>query len=225
MLSSKKRYLQVALNSDLSTAEEIINSLPVSDRIILEAGTPLIKKEGVYAIERLYKLWDSRLYTSGIKTRAYIVADLKTMDRGETEVALAASAGASAAVCLGRAPVETIDSFIQACRKYKIDPMLDMMNVERPYRILRSIKTLPKVVILHRGVDEERFSDKPLPIHMINKIKGAYDLMIAVAGGDTEREVRSAVFNGADIVVLWKSFYTFSRTVGEIATRFLKDIK
>ena len=36
---------------------------------------------------------------------------------------------------------------------------------------------------------------------MINKIKGAFNTMISVAGGDTIREVQSAVFNGADIVV------------------------
>ena len=43
-LNPKKRYLQVALNGTLEDAHEIINSLPKSDRIIVEAGTPLIKR-------------------------------------------------------------------------------------------------------------------------------------------------------------------------------------
>ena len=45
-LNPKKKYLQVALNSTLGEARKIINSLPVSDRIIIEAGTPLIKRYG-----------------------------------------------------------------------------------------------------------------------------------------------------------------------------------
>jgi PmbA protein len=45
-LNPKKRYLQVALNGTLEDAHEIIKSLPGSDRIIIEAGTPLIKRYG-----------------------------------------------------------------------------------------------------------------------------------------------------------------------------------
>ena len=45
-LDPKKRYLQVALNSTLDEAYRIIHQLPVSDRIIIEAGTPLIKRYG-----------------------------------------------------------------------------------------------------------------------------------------------------------------------------------
>ena len=81
----------------------------------------------------------------------YIVADLKCMDRGATEVALAKKGGASAAVVLGQAPIETIDTFIKECEKQKIDAMIDMMNVEYPLAILRNLKKPPEVVILHRG--------------------------------------------------------------------------
>ena len=42
-LNGKKRYLQIALNGDLADAQKIIARLPASDRIIIEAGTPLIK--------------------------------------------------------------------------------------------------------------------------------------------------------------------------------------
>ena len=38
-LSSKKRYLQVALNSTLEEARKIISQLPISERILVEAGT------------------------------------------------------------------------------------------------------------------------------------------------------------------------------------------
>ena len=70
----------------------------------------------------------------------YIVADLKCMDRGATEVALAKKGGVSAAVVLRQAPIETIDAFIKECEKQKIDAMIDMMNVEYPLAILRNLK-------------------------------------------------------------------------------------
>lgn len=218
--------MQIALNSNLSEAERIINTLPVSERIILEAGTPLIKEFGEKAIAHINSLWTQKMIMAGINpVYSYVVADMKCMDRGEREVAIAASAGASAAVVLGLAPVQTIDAFIQSCKSIGLDSMIDMMNVNEPYKIIRQLKQRPDVIVLHRGVDEERYSDKPLPIHMINKLKGTYDIKIAIAGGDTSREIQSSVFNGADIVVLWKNFYQASDNTGVLAAEFLQEIK
>ena len=219
MLDRKKRYLQVALNSNPFEARSIIASLPPSDRIILEAGTPLIKEYGIQVVREIKSLWSTK------SDNPYVVADLKCMDRGEREVGIAAQAGASAAVVLGLAPVETINSFISFCKGFGIDSMVDMMNVDQPFKILRKLTKLPDVVILHRGVDEEQFSQKPLPIHLINKVKGSSSVLIAMAGGDKPREIQSAVFNGADIVVVWKDFYESSSNASEIAANFLQNIK
>lgn len=219
MLNRKTRYLQIALNSTLDDARRIIASLPASERILIEAGTPLIKRYGAGGIRQLAEWWQEKVKL------AYVVADLKTMDRGETEVQMAAQASASAAVALGHAPVETLDAFVENCERYQLDAMVDMMNVEKPYQVLRKLKKLPHVVVLHRGVDEEHFSDKPYPIHLINKIKGAFDVLVSVAGGDTPREIQSAVFNGADIVVLWKDFYQAGENTAKIAEEFLQEIK
>lgn len=224
MLKRRTHFLQVALNSTLEDAQGIILSLPASERILIEAGTPFIKTYGAPGIRQLTDWWQER-FSPTLSIPTYIVADLKCMDRGETEVKLAASAGASAAVALGHAPIETLDAFVVNCEKAGLDAMLDMMNVQKPYQILRQLKKLPAVVILHRGVDEEKFSDKPLPIHLINKIKGSFDVLISVAGGDTSREIQSAVFNGADIVVLWKNFYEASVNTKQIAEEFLQEIK
>ena len=135
-------------------------------------------------------------------------------------------AGASAAVVLGLAPLETLNAFIDACNKLGMESMVDMMNVDQPYKILRRLKKLPDVVILHRGVDEETYNkDKPLPYHNIIKIKGSFNIIISVAGGDTSREVQRAVFNGADIVVVWKDFYRAGAETGRLAAEFLKEVK
>lgn len=214
ILNRKKKYLQIALNSNLDDAYTIIQSLPKSDRIIIEAGTPLIKEYGADVIRQLVSYYP------------YIVADLKTMDRAETEVQMVKNAGASAAVCLGQASLETINSFVESCQKEEIDSMLDMMNIEYPVKILRQLKKQPNVVILHRGVDEEKFNkNKPIPYVQINKVLSSYNVMLSIAGGDSLREVQRAIFNGANIVVVWKEFFKSSNSTGKLAEDFLKEIK
>lgn len=224
MLDRKKKYLQVALNSTLSDAREIIDDLPVSDRILIEAGTPLIKRYGMEAVSELLDNWQRKTYREGI--HPYIVADVKTMDRGATEVAMVKEAGASAVIALGQAPLETVNAFIEACNKYQVDSMVDMMNVEQPIKVLRRLKKLPTVVVLHRGVDEETYNrDKPIPYIQINKVRASYNVRIAIAGGDTIREVQRAIFNDADIVVVWKEFYQASADTANLAEEFLRVIK
>ena len=216
ILNKRKKYLQVAFNTTISEAVGIISRLPQSERIIIEAGTPLIKKYGMAAVRDLRYWWQNRL--AGTEIEPYVVADVKTMDRGLTEVTMAREAGASAAVALGQSPVETVNSFVESCRLLGLDSMVDMMNVEQPVKVMRLWKRMPEVVMLHRGVDEEEFNkNKPVPYIQINKIRASYDTMISVAGGDTIREVQRAIFNDADIVVVWKK--------PEMAGEFLAEIK
>ncbi|OQB09519.1 MAG: 3-hexulose-6-phosphate synthase [Parcubacteria group bacterium ADurb.Bin216] len=225
-LNERNNHLQIAFNSSLDDARRIIFSLPVSDRIILEAGTPLIKMYGISAVRMIKDWYTQRARSQGIFDEPYVVADLKTMDRGETEVSMAHQYGASAVIALGSAPVETLDSFVDACESYGIDPMIDMMNVENPLAVLHKLKRVPPIVILHRGVDEERFNrEKQIPLHDIRRIKGAYDVMISIAGGDTIREVQRSVFNDADIVVVWKSVFQNSSDTIDLVNGFLSQIK
>jgi len=80
--------------------------------------------------------------------------------------------------------------------------------------------------MLHRGVDETEFSkEKQIPYYQIKQIKGNYGVLVAVAGGDTIREVQRATFNDADIVVVWKNFYQASAETAQLAESFLKEIK
>lgn len=264
MLNKKQKYLQIALNSTLEEAQKIINQIPLDGRIILEAGTPLIKAYGAGGIKAIRSWWEQRVlgYNFGtvkppevrpwwlgllkkslekrearkqkkdlmkekeIPLTPYIVADLKCMDRGAREVDIAKIGGANAAVVLGQAPIETIDAFIEKCEKYNLDAMIDMMNVEYPLNVLRQLKKLPQVVVLHRGVDEEAFNpEKEIPFHEIQRVKSNYDIMISVAGGDTFREVQRAIFNDADIVVVWKSFYQSTAETAKLAREFLKEIR
>ncbi len=224
-LNPKKRYLQVALNSTLEDAYEIISQLPISDRIIVEAGTPLIKRYGEAGIRQIREWYEQHLFGQ-IEIFPYVVADLKTMDRGETEVEIAARGGASAAIALGIAPIETLNSFVEKCEEHGLDAMIDMMNVEFPLSVLRALKKIPPVVIIHRGVDEENFNrEKQIHLHEIRRIKGNYNIMISIAGGDTPREVQRSIFNDADIVVIWKSVFQKTDETVALIEGFLKEIK
>lgn len=260
MLSRKKRYLQVALNSTPQEGESIIDTLPPSDRILVEAGTPLIKEFGAAGIRTLKDAWEAKMYGYsptlkqissnstnklvnsflGIKILkeeelpvissqipdVYIVADTKCMDRGKTEVSIALRGGASAATVLGAAPLPTIDYFIENCRQHGLDSMIDFIGVPEPVKILRKLRKMPSVVVLHRGVDEEDFDkNSPIPYIQINKIRASFDVRISIAGGDTIREVQRAAFNGADIVVVWRNFYNPNSNTGLLAQQFLTEVK
>jgi len=241
MLNKKLKYLQIALNSTLEDAESIISQLPLDQRIILEAGTPLIKNYGAKGIEMIRLWWERRVFNenylrpfvsnlsravSKTAIAPYIVADMKCQDRGLTEVEISKRAGANAITVNGNAPIETINALIEESKKSGLDSMVDMMNVTQPIKILRALKKLPTVVMLHRGVDEEIFNrDIPIPFNQINKLRASYDVLIAIAGGDTMRDVQRAIFNDANIVVVWKELYQSSETTAQLAQDFLKQIK
>jgi len=220
LLNQHQKYLQIALNRSLVEVAEMINKLPASPFIIVEAGTSFIKTYGHHGIAQIYHTWSNRLGQSG-----YVVADLKCMDRGFTEVVMAKQAGASAATCLGLAPIETINEFIKQCRELSIDSMLDMMNIDFPFEVLQQLKNLPDIVVLHRGVDEAQNKEKMIPYHHINRIRGAYNVMISVAGGETFKEVNRAYFNGVDIAVIWRSFFDDPDNSKSLAEHFLSSIK
>lgn len=205
----------------MSEVERMIDLLPISNKIIVEAGTPFVKQYGASGIAAIKQRWSRRLGQPG-----YIVADLKCMDRGSTEVEAAASAGATAATCLGLAPIETIAEFIKRCQNVGIDSMVDMMNVEFPFEVLQKLFPLPDIVVLHRGVDENELNkDRMIPLHLIHRIKGTYPIIISVAGCETLREVTSTVFNDADIAVVWKPFFNTPEQTAELARNFLQLVK
>jgi 3-keto-L-gulonate-6-phosphate decarboxylase len=190
MLDHKVRYLQLAFNDDVDLVNRTLPSIPNNPRILIEAGTPYIKRNGFLGIKRIHDLWEGM-----------IVADIKTMDGAAEEVTLSYNAGATAATVLGTAPIETLNIFIAKCNYLKMDSMIDMINVEEPLKILLKLKVPPSVVILHKGRDEETTKGKVIKYQHINRIKSKYNVLISAAGGVDIKEARSAIFNGANIVV------------------------
>ncbi len=220
MLEPKYKYLQIALNRSLAEAKEVIAGLPASNRIIIEAGTVFIKRYGEAGIKFLVSQWQEK-----VGGQAYVLADMKCMDRGLTEVQAASRAGAKAITCLGLAPPETIDAFCAAGRQFGLQTAVDMLNVKFPFEILSKLKQLPDIVILHRGVDEATNREKMIPYHDIVKIKSTYNVFIAIAGGEEEKLVQRAFFNSADIAIVWQKFAQQPASAEQIAQKFLALIK
>jgi bifunctional enzyme Fae/Hps len=219
MLNRNTRYLQIAFNYDIPLVKKVLPSIQASSRIMIEAGTPFIKREGSEGT--IHRLW-----------RGHIVADLKTLDGAYSEVHMAQLAGASAVTSLGSAPVETLDIFVATCARLGVDSMIDMLGVDDPLKVVMRLKKPPNVVILHRGRDEESTRGKVIQYRHVNRLRSKYDLIISAAGGVDLKEARSAIFNGANIVVVnlvqpgdpWEGISTGSN-VGEMARHFLETIE
>jgi 3-keto-L-gulonate-6-phosphate decarboxylase len=109
--------------------------------------------------------------------------------------------------------------------------MIDMLGVAEPMKVLRGLRRPPDCVILHKGRDEEKTRGKLIQYKHINKIKSKYDVVISAAGGIDLRESRSAIFNGADIVIVnivqsgagWTGIDTAS-DIGAVSRQFLDTI-
>jgi bifunctional enzyme Fae/Hps len=221
MFDDKVRYLQIAFNYDKNTAARILPSIAKSDRILIEAGTPFIKREGVSGIRTIRSLW-----------RGHLVADLKTTDGALSEVDMVRSAGATAATVMGSSPVETLNFFVAHCAELKMASMIDMLGVADPLRVLMKLKRPPDVVVLHRGRDEEGTRGKMIQYRHVNRVRSKFGTLISAAGGVDLKEARSAIFNGANIVVVnlvrpgdpWGGIST-DANVAQIARQFLDTIE
>ena len=209
-------YLQVALDvPNMERVKKIISELPESDRIILEVGTPLLKKYGVNVIRELRK----------VAKDMFIVADLKTLDVGKVEVDLAFEETADAVVVAGLATPETIDKFIKEAKRLGIYAIMDLMNVKDPISKLRSLKRLPDVAILHRAIDAEKTGKTRWDI--IKEMKQTFQgqkCLVAVAGGITPETAPEALANGADIIIVGR-YITQSKDVERATREFLKCTK
>ena len=188
---NNQRYIQIAFNHTASDVLRILPQIPYDPRIIIEAGTPYIKREGIAGIRLIRRLW-----------RGLVVADLKVTDGANEEVRLAYSVGANAVTATGTAPEETLDFFNEVCEQFGILSMIDMLGQENPLKKLMPLKYKPKAVVIHKGRDEEANPRSIIRYKDINKVRSKYGVLISIAGGLDQDSVRKAYFNGADIAVL-----------------------
>ncbi|MGP8323440.1 MAG: bifunctional 5,6,7,8-tetrahydromethanopterin hydro-lyase/3-hexulose-6-phosphate synthase [Methanosarcinaceae archaeon] len=205
-------YLQVALdNPNLGAILNVIKQLPDSDHLILEAGTPLIKRYGIDVISKL----------RDVKPDAFIVADLKTLDTGNLEARMVADATADAIVVSALAPIATINKVIEEAHKTGIYAIIDTLNQPDPVSILKQLDDLPDVVELHRAIDIE---DTEHAWESIEDIKAlSSKILVAVAGGVRVDTISDALGAGADILVVGRAI-TNAKDVRQVAEQFIEGL-
>jgi bifunctional enzyme Fae/Hps len=206
-------YLQVALDIvDMGKLNAVLSALPENDHLIIEAGTPLIKKFGLNVLSDIRK----------IKPNAFIIADLKILDTGNLEARMAADATADAVVISGLANVPTIEKAIIEAKKVGIYSVIDMLNVQNPVKVIQSLKVKPDIVELHRAIDVEETAHAWGDIAAMKKAAGG-KLLVATAGGIRVNVVKDALKSGADILVVGRAI-TASKDVGHAADEFIEQI-
>jgi bifunctional enzyme Fae/Hps len=221
LLDNKTRYLQIAFNDDISLVRSILPGIAENPRIFIEAGTPYLKREGMRGLQEIRRYWPGQ-----------IVADLKVVDGAIGEVDMARQHGATAITALGSAPLETLNLFVNRCQQLGMISMIDTLGLDDPLTVLRHLKKPPDVVVLHRGRDEESNRKKLIQYRHVSRVRSKYDVVISAAGGVGLKEARSAIFNGANIVVAnlvspghdWTGIPT-TTNVAEMAQKFLETIE
>ncbi len=206
-------YVQIALDApSLENAKKVLSQIPGSDRIIIEIGTPLIKRYGTRVIQ------DLRATAKDF----FMIADLKTLDVGKVEADIAYEDTADAVVAAGLAPPETLDSTVHEAKRMGIYAFIDMLNVEDVLGKLKSLKEFPDVVILHRGIDQE--TGRSSGLERIPLIRNAFPdkkFLIAVAGGIVPETAKEALEKGADILIVGR-YITQSKDIERSVRDFLE---
>ncbi len=158
---------------------------------LIEAGTPLIKSEGMAAIRAIRSAFPDHT----------IVADMKTADTGAIEVEIAAKSGADIITILGGADDSTIEDAVRSARKYGVKLMADLLSVDDPVNRAKKLeKRGIDYICVHVGIDQQMKGMDALDL--LEKVVDAVDIDVAVAGGLNSMTAAQAAALGADIIIV-----------------------
>jgi len=187
-----KPILQVALDLiELDRAVQIAKEAVEGGGDWIEAGTPLIKSEGMNAVRTLKKIFPTKK----------IVADMKVADTGTLEVEIAAKSGASIINVLGNVDNSTIEESVRAANLYGVEIMVDFLAIKDVVSRAKYLEEMGVHYInLHVGIDEQMIGKTS--IEMLKDVLNAVSIPIAVAGGLNAETAAQAVKFGANIVIV-----------------------
>ena len=187
-----KPILQLALDFvDLKRAVKAAHEAVKGGVDWIEAGTPLIKSEGLEAVRKLREEFPKHT----------IVADMKVMDAGRTEVEAAAKAGANIVDVLGAASLSTIAECIEAARNYGCRIIVDMIEVEDIVSRAKAVEKLgANFIAVHTAIDEQMQGKNPFA--RLKKVAQTVKIPVAAAGGINSETVSRALKSGASIVIV-----------------------
>jgi len=190
-----KPVLQLALdNENLSRALKVAREAVAGGADWLEAGTPLIKSEGLDAVRALRREFPS----------VTIVADMKIIDAGRLETECAAKAGANVIHVLGSASDSTIKECVEAARRYDARINVDLLGLPDREAMLRRAKEVELMgasfVCIHTPIDMQMSGE--LPFEDLKAVASAVRIPLAVAGGINSETVVDAIEAGGTIIIV-----------------------
>jgi 3-hexulose-6-phosphate synthase/6-phospho-3-hexuloisomerase len=157
----------------------------------IEAGTPLIKSEGMDIVRKLKERYPEKI----------LVADMKTMDTGAFETEMAAKAGADVVCVLAVADDSTILEALKSARKYGAKLMVDLIGVKEKKKRVKDLEKMGiDYLCMHVGIDEQMQGKNPIKL-LSNLIKNT-TIPMAVAGGINSETASEVVKAGASIVIV-----------------------
>lgn len=209
-----KKVTQVALDlTDFEDALKIAREAVLGGIDWLEAGTPLIKSEGISAVEKLRQEFPEKK----------IVADMKTTDTGRLEVKLAGGAGADMVSVFGACSDETIKKAVEAGDDYDVEIVADLMAVGKPIERAQEVEALGVDYIgIHTGIDQQMSGESPLK--HISPVVESTSLPIAVAGGLDINTIPEAIERGASILIVGK-YITKAKDPKKASKRIAKCVE
>jgi len=213
----KKPLLQVALDLPrLEDALYIASQLRGLDNVYMEAGTPLIKSEGIRVVGLIKAV-----------TGTPVVADTKTADTAPLEARLAVQAGADAYTVLATSPKETLLEARKAAEEYDILLMVDLIHSTNPLEdSKRAAEYGADIIIVHVGIDVQQrlglTADRLA--ELVSKIKSMTGKTVAVAGGIKPEGIPRLVKAGADILIVG-GYITKSRDPRQAALECLEAMQ
>ncbi|UCF08870.1 MAG: DUF561 domain-containing protein [Thermoplasmata archaeon] len=189
---AEKPVLQVALDvMNLHRALQIASEAVEGGVDWIEAGTPLIKSEGLDSIRQLKEHFPSHT----------IVADMKTMDVGTVEVEMASKAGADIVCIMGVADDGTITEAVKSGRRYGAKIMVDLMRTQNPVNRAKEVELMgADYICLHVGVDAQM--RKIAALDEVKEVSENVSIPVAAAGGLNSETAPKVVKAGAKTVIV-----------------------
>lgn len=167
--------LQLALDTP-----DLTHELELAGRVaayvdLIEAGTPLLIREGIRAVRELRRRHRGRP----------IVADIKVIDAGEPIAELAFAAGATVVTVLGNASDELIERVVLSARRYDGQVMADSLAVPNITERAHQLRELGvnSLCVNRRGFKPAKDLNQEGRISQIAELIGKIELPVYLAGG------------------------------------------
>jgi 3-hexulose-6-phosphate synthase len=166
--------LQLALDRPDLTRELELARLVDRYVDLIEAGTPLLIREGIRAVRELRRRHRGTM----------IVADIKVIDAGEPIAELAFAAGANVVTVLGCASNEVIDRVVRSAQRYDGEVMADSLSVPDIARRTRELRELgvTSLCINRRGFKKLK-TDRDETLRHLAELVEEVHLPVYLAGG------------------------------------------